>query len=217
MKYKIKEIHKGIFLVEFEKQYDLAMTFLRFQEFYESANPKFKGKGFTILEYMDWYSNERPGCNGTFTYPTDWAGFNVPLWVAGGTGPISDFNIYDQTMKDIINKIEKKHGNLDKKYILGTTKGNAKVLRHEIAHGLYYVYNFYKLDMDRLYSKLPKEVKSKLENEFKKMGYHKSVWKDEAQAYISTGVSFKAPWLTEEMKKPFKQLYRKFTKDIKIK
>ena len=66
MKYTLKEIKGGIFLVEFDNQYDLAMTFLRYQEFYES--PKFKGKRFTIIDFMEWYSKEY---DGAFTYTKD--------------------------------------------------------------------------------------------------------------------------------------------------
>lgn len=209
MKYKLKEIKDGIFLVEFENQYDLCMTFLRYQEFYESANPRFRRKGFSILEYMEWYSNDRPGSKGAFTYPIDWAGFNVPVELIAGTGPIPDFNKYDQTMKNIVLKIQKKRGTLSKAYLLGSTKGNAEVLQHEMAHGLYHVYNFYKVEMDNLYSKLSVESRTKLNDKFKAMGYHKSVWKDEAQAYLSTG-----DYLTSKERKPFQEVFVKFTKGI---
>jgi len=222
MKYKLREIKDGIFLAEFDNHYDLAMTFLRYQEFYESANPKFKGRRFIILDYMEWYSKNH---KGLFTYPADWAGFNIPMSVVfevqssyPGMGPIKDFNKYDELMKQIVLKIEKKkerksngYRSMGKKYIIGALEGKKSVMKHEIAHGLYHVYPYYKIDMDKLYSKLSKESKKKLEVEFESMGYHKSVWKDEAQAYLSTG-----DYLTPEERKPFQDLLKKFLKDVKL-
>lgn len=60
--------------VQIKDKYDLAMTFLRAQEWYES--PKFHHKLFTLEEYMRWYSKAYG--KGAFTYPKDWSGFNVP-------------------------------------------------------------------------------------------------------------------------------------------
>jgi hypothetical protein len=42
------------------------------------------------------------------------------------------------------------------------------------------------------------------------MGYHKSVWKDESQAYLSN-----REYLTVTQRKPFVELLNKFTKDLK--
>jgi hypothetical protein len=89
--------------------------------------------------------------------------------------------------------------------LIGTLKGNAEVMKHELAHGFYHVYPFYKLDMDKLYHKLSKKSKQTLEEKFKSMGYHKFVWKDEAQAYLSTG-----EYLTPGERKPFMDLFNKF-------
>jgi len=215
MKYKLREIKSGIILAEFESPYDLAMTFLRYQEFYESANPKFKGKQFTIIEFMEWYSNHRLDSVGAFTYPTDWAGFNIPSHIIWDVKrlDILDENKYDVEMLNIWNKCNPKHV-IAGFYLIGTLKGKPEVVKHEVAHGLYHVYPYYKSDMDKLYSKLPKDVKKIINAEFEKLGYHKSVWKDEAQAYLSTG-GF--TWTTAEIRKPFQELFKKFTKQIKWK
>lgn len=216
MKYTVTQIKGGIFLIEFDNQYDLAMTFLRYQEFYESANPKFKGKRFTIIDFMEWYSkNPKKEHENVFTYPSDWAGFNIPMDIVHQVQVqlgIQDFNKYDEVMKQIILKIEKKihkkengYRTIGSNYIIGTLKGNKDVMKHEMAHGFYHVYPFYKLDMDKLYSKLSKNSKQILEGKFKSMGYHKSVWKDEAQAYLSTG-----EYLTPGERKPFMDLLNKF-------
>jgi len=44
----------NIYLVIAPSQYILAATFMRFQEYHES--PEFKGRIFTVEEYMDWYA-----------------------------------------------------------------------------------------------------------------------------------------------------------------
>jgi hypothetical protein len=216
MKYKIKQIVGGIFVSEFENNYDLAMTFLRYQEFYESANPKFKGKHFTIIDFMEWYSRENG--NGVFTYPNDWAGFNIPVNIISKVQSknlshnyIPDWNKYDDVMLDILIPIETTRGIGQEQgsYLIGIVKGSKSVMRHEIAHGLYHVYSDYKTGMNKLYSNLSVASKNLLNSKFKAMGYHKSVWKDEAQAYLSTG-----EYLTAAERKPFVELLKYYDKNL---
>ena len=71
---KLIQKTKNIFQVEAESQYDLAMTFIRIQEFYESPFREIRGHDFILEKYMDRYAKEY----GNFTYTTDWNGFNVP-------------------------------------------------------------------------------------------------------------------------------------------
>jgi hypothetical protein len=78
MNIKHKILPYNIHLLVFDNQYDLASTFLRFQEHYES--PEFAGKVFTLDEYKNWYINHSPRASkdGVFTYYEDWNGFNIP-------------------------------------------------------------------------------------------------------------------------------------------
>ena len=71
---RIKKVRvaEGIFLARFATQYELASTFLRFQEYAESS--RFAGRIFSIEEFMDWYASQF----GKFSYFEDWTGFNVP-------------------------------------------------------------------------------------------------------------------------------------------
>jgi hypothetical protein len=48
---------------------------------------------------MEWYSKKQG--DGAFTYPTDWAGFNIPSAVVTGVHAlgISDYNRYDERMR----------------------------------------------------------------------------------------------------------------------
>ena len=52
VKGKVKEIKPFIYCVEIDDDYDRAMLFCRYQEFYESPYKKFRGKTFTWMEYM---------------------------------------------------------------------------------------------------------------------------------------------------------------------
>src|ERR1019366_973309 len=101
MKYTIKEIKSNIFLVKFKLQYDLCLTFLRYQEFYESPNKRFRNHSFTIIDFMSWYSSAFG--NGIFTYPNDWNGFNFPDYIVPAviSAGIPDKNIYDETILNI--------------------------------------------------------------------------------------------------------------------
>ena len=56
--YKITEVKPNVFAVIIPNQYDRAMTFCRVQEFYESPNSDFRGKHFSMWNYMKWYSEE---------------------------------------------------------------------------------------------------------------------------------------------------------------
>jgi hypothetical protein len=69
----IKSKHaEGVYLLRSKTQYELASTFLRIQEHYES--PFFSGKIFSLEQYMDWCAAR----TGSFTYYEDSSGFSVP-------------------------------------------------------------------------------------------------------------------------------------------
>ena len=53
---RIKTSKDNIIFLEADTQYELASTFMRLQEHYES--PKFRGKKVDLEEYMDWYAKE---------------------------------------------------------------------------------------------------------------------------------------------------------------
>lgn len=65
MKIEIKHLYPKIYCLEFDTQYNLCMSMVRIQEFYES--PEFAGKYFTLEEYIDYWSKNFG--DGAFTYP----------------------------------------------------------------------------------------------------------------------------------------------------
>jgi len=210
--FELRQIRERIFLLSFESKYDLGMHFLRYQEYYES--PKFKGKVFTLIDYMEWYAEEH---DGVFSYPNDWSGYNLPsvsileLWEKG----IPDVNKYDIFMENIYDMIKRTIDN-EEFYLIGTT-GDGSTLRHELAHGLYYTEPEYKQAMYREILNISIGVRDVLSATLIEMGYDKDVVNDEMQAYLSTGLASEMIKALKKKKfsfvrlcKPFKEVFAKW-------
>lgn len=198
--------------MDFNNEYDLAMYFLRYQEFYESSSTKFRGKPFTILDFMEWYSKQNN--RACFTYPKDWSGFNFngSIILDVHNLGIKDLNKYDKEMLRIYKKLSKMS---PKFYLIGTC-GEVS-LDHECAHGLFYTNNEYKKSMTTLIKTLDPVIKKYMIKEFIDLGYAKKVHTDELQAYLSTG--YDLPDNTNIKKnslimasKPFIKLFKSYYK-----
>lgn len=211
LKYTLREIRSNVFLVTFAKAYDAAMTFCRVQEFYES--PKYKGKFVRMSDYARDYAL---GKKDIFTYSADWRGFNVPSHIIETVHnklimeQYDVVNDYDEILIGIVNQIQRKvKGGMY--YLIGTSKqkGDASVVKHEIAHGLYTTSHIYHTYVDELIKSLNPKVKQTMYKTLKKLGYHHSVWDDEMNAYLSTGLhkSMKTA-LVLKHRKPFIKLLK---------
>jgi hypothetical protein len=184
--YKIHEVKENIFAVEVTDDYKLAMLFLRVQEFYESPNPKFRGVHFSIWDFHEWYSKER---GGSFTYTSDWAGFNIPYDVLRECylNVIAIETPYDVVMQEILAMIayRKSEGPA---YIIGVPDINGDTFLHEVCHGLYHVNEEYKQVADSITGELM-AISPNSYHTFKRnllnMGYTDSVIDDEIQAYLT--------------------------------
>lgn len=213
--FKIKEVKPRIFLFEFTQHYDMCMHFLRYQEFYESPSPKYRGKGFEIFDFMKWYSLKYG--DGAFTYPRDWGGFNIPgniIFDCWNQHLIPDKNIYDYEMYDAWKECNAK-ANGEKFYIIGVVRGN-KALNHEIAHALFFLHPEYKKEMTKLVKSLPDSIRKAINMGLKKLGYTPKVYIDETQAYMSGGLvkAFgKTDWSDEC--KAFQACFKKYMRKIK--
>jgi hypothetical protein len=126
--------------------------------------------------------------DGRIDYFSKWIGFNIP-----GHSIIewADLHCPDYTTKEI-EVFKHLHDKLDLTqpfYIIAAKEGNTDVMDHEIAHALYYLEKSYKARMSGLvlHFKMhcPKHY-IKIRNWLKDMGYNKSVFTDETQAYMST-------------------------------
>jgi hypothetical protein len=212
--YTVSEVRPRIFFLQFKRNYDLCMQFLRYQEFYESPNAKFRGHSFDLLSFMEWYSFSRK--QGYFSYPIDWAGFNIPgetikkVWDAG----IPDKSIYDFEMLLLYQKFLAQYPD-NKFYIIGACKGATKTMKHELAHGLFYTQPEYKTEMSKLVKNLTKPFYTKMCKSLKKIGYTPKVYVDECQAYLSTGVPEYFKLNIKKQREPFVKLYDEWFKITK--
>lgn len=184
-----------IWHVESDNRWELAMTFLRMQEWYESTNPTFKGQPFLLEAYMDWYVREFGGKKGSFTYPTDWSAFNVPkravLSVFEGFSQIS---AKEQWL--FRQLIDRGAFSIENFYLIGTRNGDKISFEHEYRHALFALNERYKEEISLVVDQY--EVPELREWILK--FYAPEVLKDEVQAYGLTGWPSRLKVLTEDMR-----------------
>ncbi len=191
MKLKYKELTKNIYWGIFESKRQLAKTFLRFQEYFES--PKFKGKIFNFHEFKKWYVTNSPlgKKTGKFTYYTDWDGFNIPSKILEPFYK-GKFNPLSKEEKTLLGLFKDKRNK--KFYIIATYKKSGKhTLQHEIAHGLFYTNSKYKKEVIKVLKKCNPKIKEEIIDKYLSKyggGYHPSVWIDETHAHIVANLGF---------------------------
>lgn len=185
-RYTLKEVRPEVFVLVVPDAYERAMLFWRVQEFYESPCKKFRGSKFGFWDYARWYAKKY---GGSFSYPADFVGFNLPVLVAKKCYDVNDVETpYDEEMKSIVDSI---FVNGERKYLIGSDSLKGDTFEHEMAHALYYTSIDYRNEMDDLTRSLPDKALSRLKKNLFKIGYHRGVIKDEIQAYMSTELSEK--------------------------
>lgn len=213
-KIKVIEIVKGLFHLKFPNQYLMNSTLVRMQEYYES--PKFKGKTFTLEDFMDWYVDH--DVNKRFDYFTEVRGMNFPLDVLGV--------FYDGSF-DYISKKEKmvldffRKWNVEGRYYIIATFGGKGELKHELAHGLYYLVTEYKKEVLNILRGV--EIPS-LRSFLKENIYSRYVYKDEAHAYMIEGVTsiYKEDFTSKDLKRfkkissRLRKIYNKYINELRI-
>lgn len=174
-----------IWHVESDNRWELAMTFLRMEEYYECPNPQFQGKIFSFEEYEDWYVREQSQKNendGSFTYARDWSAFNVP-----GHAVRAVFNAF----KNHSEKESRLFGELlsqgafasEKFYVIGNRFGEQLHFAHEYRHALFALCTEYREAMSDIIRKFPvKKLRTWI-----LQYYSVTVLEDEIQAYALTG------------------------------
>ena len=210
----VKEVAPRIYCVIVDDDYDRAMLFCRYQEYYESPYKKFRGKKFSWMEYMRHYKNVWK--KDVFTYPYDWAGYNIPSNVLeGGIDAFYKETEYDRIMNDVffhcsIDSQNKNDGQRCDWYLIGASSKDLKTMDHEIAHGLYFTNNTYKKIVDVLIKNIKPTHYEKLKKKLIKMGYvnDKKIIDDEIQAFMSTGLYNGLD--TKELKKYEKEFKKNF-------
>lgn len=185
--WQLYEYYSGVYVVKVEDSYERAMLFLRYQEYYESPYGSYYNKSFSILDFMNSY--RKFSNSGSFIYPEEWSGFNIPggvllKCIAG----VKDKNGYDIEMKKISKLISKEVGK-KKFYLMGVNSLDGAVIEHELAHAFYYLDKKYRHGVNSLIDGLSSDKVYKMEELLISWGYRKKVLRDEVQAYLSTGLS----------------------------
>jgi len=205
IKYKLKEIYKGIFFVSIQDEYDLAMTFCRLQEYYESPFKQVRGKSFKMDDFQRMYAKKFGG--GTFTYPADWAGFNVPGNIVNkfiNTTFMDWGSEYDFVMEDIYAKITD-HNN-HPFYLIGSAPKDRETINHELCHALYYLDKDYRFKVNSIIDELDRGILEHFKSFLLVKGYSKNVLIDEVNAYIC----FDDDYLMSDMQKMNKSEKKNF-------
>lgn len=187
--YNVHRLHPAIFVLEIDGNDHLGMTFLRAQEFYESVNPNIQFHSFTISEYAAWYRTQSP--NGTFSYGQDWVGFNVPSTIIDQCYAVNtertDYDTFFLAICAQCKSLAQQAG-FEHYYLLGVRKGDTKTLSHEVAHGLFTVNSAYAQAQLTNVHALPQNITQYLHLWLHNKGYAHSVFDDETQAFLSTGL-----------------------------
>ena len=212
---EVKQIRPNIFAITIKNNYDRSMLFCRYQEYYESPFPEIRGKFFTLEEYMRLYSikNNR---GHYFSYPHDWAGYNIPSNILLEAEHVfrNNMNLYDEIMTEIIHHCVDK-SNYKPWYLIGVDKTGSTTMNHEIAHGLYYTNMKYKSEMDNLIGNIEPKIYNQFKKSLIKLGYanDKVIIDDEIQSYMSTGKLLS--WNNkdyEKYSKDFVKVFKKYNK-----
>jgi hypothetical protein len=195
--------------LSFDGREEMCKALLRFQEHYES--PKFRNKIFTLKEFKEWY----PKSKGLkkFTYYKDWNGFNFPSYILKPFHA-GKFTKLTAAEKKILKTFRTQK---DKFYVIATTRaGDIMTLNHEIAHGLFYLDKQYKSDTTFIVKSLKKKHYDQFVDSLKTLGYDKSVYIDEIQAYmISDPVKKMFP--IAQQKKAVNTAFQNKVKELNIK
>ena len=185
IKYKIKEVKPNVFAVIVKDPYDRAMLFCRAQEYYESPNKKFRGKDFSIWDYMRWYSLEQ---RHGFTYGVDWSGFNIPFDVMWKCYDKCEMETpYDEVMWGILTYIDGKTNPKDKIYVIGAGDTEGWTFQHEVCHGLWYTNPQYKKAAKMVLDTIEEWHINTFRENLLEMGYTDKVIDDEIHAYLTFG------------------------------
>lgn len=208
IKYKVKEVRPNVIAVVVPDDYDRAMFFWRVQEFYESPSKRFRDASFSIWDYARWYAKRY---RGSFSYPVDFVGFNLPLVVAKKCYELNEIETpYDREMKTLVDSL---FVNGERKYLIGAESLKGSTFDHEMAHALYYTDMSYKNEMDELTKAVPKASLAAMKKNLNKIGYCSAVFKDEIQAYMATEVSPKVCRGVadkRELHSKYKRVFRRF-------
>lgn len=206
MKLVMTEIYPGLIHVISPNYKETQKTWIRFEEAYENPVYNFKKfkKSFSKKDILKWWKTTKFGKDNPYWFDA----FNIPSYVLK---PFYDgkFNPLDNNEKELLELLKPIYKKRTAFYIIGTEKsaGHA-ALKHEIAHGLYYISKPYRKEVDNIMKRLNKKIDEKLNIFLREVqGYGEHVLADEKHTWIladtkreieKAGVSFKDIYLTRK-------------------
>ncbi len=174
-----------IWHVESDDRWELAMTFLRIEEFYECPNPAFQGKVFSLEEHMDWYVrvySKNKKQTGTFTYAADWSAFNVPGSAVRAV--YTTFTNHSLREKWLFDELIRQDAfDEEQFYLIGNMRGAKNFFEHEYRHALFALNEEYRDEV----TKVIRQHEVQKLRKWILAHYAPSVLEDEIQAYALTG------------------------------
>lgn len=227
MRFCLKQVHDQIFLLTFDHHYDVAIHFLRAQEYYESNDDKFKGSQFKMLDYIEHYAKSN---DLRFSYADDFVGFNVPGEVLDHIYGDDSYifsneingdsrNKYDDLMLNVVRTIHSIVGRGQKYYLIGAKEGDEDTIDHELAHAFWYVSDDYKSEQMANIESCGDKLRKKVLDCLVESKYSMDVVDDEHQAYFSTGLDGELEEIVgkrnvKKVTKPFTDTFKKWKKEI---
>lgn len=173
-----REIYPNIYLVTTDSQETLCRIFCRFQEFYESANSKYRGNIFELTDFLTWFKTEYG-----VEYFNQWDGFNLPSptidqFLKRLRESSSHLSPDESWLLENLSNIKSENF-----YVIGCLEGDEMTLLHELSHALFYLNDSYKTTMTHVYESCVLDFHP-LITHLKKMGYCNDVLIDEFAAYL---------------------------------
>ena len=180
---KVTNLTPQILLFEGYTQKELALTFFRIEEFYESPLSGLNGRKFSVFDFL----YQSMDIHGNIDYFSFWAGFNFPGQVVKDWWNIhADWTPYEE---DLIRYIRLNVDINEKFYVIGALEKDTETIDHELAHALWYMDRDYMTEIDKLNNEMiffhSKEIE-KIKSYLLSIGYSENVFYDELQAYLIT-------------------------------
>ena len=211
VKGEVRQLYPGIFAVIIKDDYDRALLFSCYQEFYESPFKEIRGKFFRLEDLMRIYIKKNK--KDFFTYHRDWSGYNIPSHIIKKRFDNTDIqNDYDWIMWDIVKHCDVENlGNPF--YLIGVDKIKSTTMDHEIAHGLFYTNKEYRNECQVLVDRITRIDYKFIMGKLLELGYVKDkiIIDDEIQAFMSTGLyrTFNKPFIRKYVK-DFEKNFKKY-------
>lgn len=177
----------GLLMMTGASPYWVGMTMFRIQEFYESKHSQLRRKCFSLETAMDLYAKP----SGIFDYADQFHGFNVPGHILDEFARLYSLHREPLTQKERclyeFIKLNLDRNKTPKYYLIGVSKdSDPRLLAHEICHARYYLDQNYHDLMEEKISAIPARDWEIIAKYLDDNSYHRDVFRDEAQAYLST-------------------------------